>query len=143
MSDTLHGSCLSFPIRPDRRGTLATTANRQQIIEESIRSIIETRQGERVMVPDYGLPDFIFEVMDAGFAARVAYFVERQIKRYEPLVDRVKVRAGAVEGDRFADAVAADAQRAAIRVEYTERGSNVPRSLVYPIWRLRSEFAER
>ncbi len=58
----LHGSVLSFPLRADRRGTLTTTNDRQRIVEESILSILETRQGERSMLPDYGIPDFVFSV---------------------------------------------------------------------------------
>ena len=91
---SLQGSCLSHPFRPDVRGTLATISSREAIVAESIKSIIETRQGERVMVPDYGIPDFVFSVVDFGFAARVAYFVERAIRNYEPLVDQVKIKPG-------------------------------------------------
>ncbi len=123
---SLHGSCLSFPIRPDQRGAFAVVADKSAIIAESIRSILETRQGARVMIPDYGIPDFVFEVADAGFAARLAYFVEQQIGKYEPLVERVKVT-----GQSSID------QQAAIRVQYVERGSNTPRNLIFPLWELR------
>ncbi len=124
---SLHGSCLSFPIRPDSRGTFATISDRGKIIEESIRSIIETRQGERVMMPDYGIPDFVFNAADGGFAARLGYFLKQQITRYEPLVGSVKVRQ---------PSDASDQQRAVIIVEYVERGSNVPRNLTFPVWEL-------
>jgi len=134
---SLHGSWLSHPIQFDQRGSLQTTADRMQIAAQSIASIVETRQGERVMVPDYGIPDFVFDVMDAGFSARVAYFVERQIRRYEPLVDRVKVRLGTLQGEKFAPGFTADEQLAAIEIEFTVRGSNTPRNLVYPTWKLR------
>lgn len=121
-----HGSCLQLPFRPDARGTLAVTAERDKIVEQSVRSIVSTRQGERVMVYDYGIPDFVFDVIDAGFAARLAYFIEQQVQRYEPLVERIKVR---VEG--------ADAQRANVSINFTVRGSNVPRNLVFPVWELK------
>lgn len=122
----LQGSSLSFPIKPDGRGTLATISNREDIVAQSIKSIIETRQGERLMVSDFGLPDFVFDVIDAGFAARLSYFIEQQVKRYEPLIERIKVR---VEG--------ADAQRANVSINFTVRGSNVPRNLVFPVWELK------
>jgi phage baseplate assembly protein W len=132
---SIHGSCLSHPIRPDVRGMLATIAMREAIVAESIAAIIETRQGERVMVPDYGIPDFVFSVMDAGFVPRLAYFVEQQIRNYEPLVNQVKVVAGSVtDNDQFLAGLAQG--RAAVSVQYTLRGSNVPLNLVYPVWGL-------
>src|SRR5687768_9950038 len=135
---TIHGSCLQHPVQPDQRGMLQTSANRSEIIAQSIAAIVETRQGERVMVPDYGIPDFVFSVMDAGFTARLAYFIERQVRRYEPLVDRIRVRLGVLDNGRFLPGFTEDQQRAAIQIEFTERGSNTPRNLVYPTWELRS-----
>lgn len=125
----IEGSSLSFPVRADNRGTVSIVNDRHAIIEQSIASIIETRQGERVMLPDYGLPDFVFSVINAGAVARLAYLVEQQIAQYEPLVDRVKV---SVQN-------ASNAQQMEIRVSYTERGSNTPRNLVFPIWELRQQ----
>lgn len=129
---TIQGSCLSHPIRPDQRGTLATIATRDAIVAESIKSIIETRQGERSMAPDYGIPDFVFSVADFGFAARLAYFVELQIENYEPLVDQVRIKAGELTDAGFVAGLSQG--RVALSVTYTIRGSNTPRNLVYPVW---------
>ena len=134
---SIQGSALSCPIRPDQRGTLATVANKNQIIEQSIRAIVETRQGERVMMPDYGIPDFVFDVVDAGFAGRLAYFVELQIRGYEPLVERVTARIGFLDDERFTPGFTEDEQIAAVSIEYVERGSNTVRNLVFPTWQLR------
>lgn len=131
---SLQGSCLSHPFRADQRGTLATIATREEIVAESIRSICETRQDERVMVPDYGIPDFVFSVADFGFAARLAYFVERAIKNYEPLVDQVKITAGEMSDAGFIAGLSQG--RAALSVSYTIVGSNTPRNLVFPVWNL-------
>jgi phage baseplate assembly protein W len=134
---TLHGSCLSHPIQADQRGTLAVVSTRAEIIAQSVAAIIETRQGERVMVPDYGIPDFVFSVMDAGFTARLGYFIERQVKRYEPLVDRIRVKLGSLkDGEVFVPGFIEDLGIAAVQVEFTERGSNTQHNLVYPTWRL-------
>lgn len=134
---SIQGSTLSHPIEADRRGTLRTIASKREIIEQSIRAIMETRQGERVMLPDYGMPDFIFSVMDAGFGARLAYFIEQQIRKYEPLVDLVLGRIGFLINDEFTPGWIDDHQMAAIEIVYTERGSNTPRNLVFPTWQLR------
>ena len=133
----IQGSALSYPISPDQRGTLATVAGKSQIVEQSIRSIVETRQGERVMMPDYGIPDFVFDVMDAGFTGRLAYFIEQQIRNYEPLVESVKALAGFLDDERFTPGFTEDQQIAAVSIEYIERGSNTARNLVFPTWQLR------
>jgi len=130
------GSCLSFPIRADRRGALATVADVQQIVEQSIKSIIETRQGERVMLPDYGLPDFVFSVADIGFAGRIAYHLELQVRKYEPLLERVKVVIGSLTQEGFEAGIGFDQHSVALRIEYTVRGTNSSWNLVFPVWRL-------
>lgn len=134
---SIQGSCLSFPFRPDIRGTLATISDKSAIIEESIRSIVETRVFERVLIPAYGLEDWVFSVMDAGFTARVAFFVEEQIRQYEPLVQDVTARIGALFDDEFIPGFFEDQQIAAVSIEYRERGSNTSRNLVFPTWQLR------
>ncbi|MCC6452922.1 MAG: phage baseplate protein, partial [Acidobacteria bacterium] len=62
------GSTVDFPIRVDARGTIVTTARREDVIEQAIGDIIETRRGERVMLPDYGIDDYVFASVDAAFA---------------------------------------------------------------------------
>lgn len=147
---TIQGSWLKHPTQPDQRGMLAVTSNRSEIIAQSISAIIETRQGERVMMPDYGIPDFVFSVMDAGFTARLGYFIVRQVQRYEPLVDKIRVKPGSIKegvvynpqlfstgGGAFIPGLVEDLGIAAVQIEFTERGSNTPHNLVYPTWRLR------
>ena len=133
----IQGSALQHPVQPDQRGTLGTTASKRTIIEQSIMAIVETRQGERVMLPDYGVPDFVFDVLDAGFTARLSYFVEEQIRRYEPLVEEVRAIIGSLIDERFIAGFTEDGQIAAVMIEYKERGSNQPRNLVFPTWQLR------
>lgn len=120
----LHGSTISFPFRPDVRGTTATVGDRSKIIEEAIADLLETRQGERVMMPDYGIPDFVFSVQDFSFAARMAYHLELQISRYIPLVASVETKAETDEEGR-----------AVVSVSYTEVNEiNAPKNLVFPVW---------
>jgi phage baseplate assembly protein W len=134
----IHGSSLSIPFAADQRGTLATVSARAELVAQSILSILSTRQGERVMLPDYGIPDYAFATADAGFVPRVAYLLRQQVLKYEPLVDELRVSAGGLDGDEFVPGLSLDAGRVALRVEFTVRGSKVPHSLVYPTWELRS-----
>lgn len=135
---TIQGSALRHPIQPDKRGTLGSTSSISQIIESSLMAIIETRQGERVMLPDYGIPDFVFSVMDAGFTARMAYFIELQARKYEPLIENVSAQIGFIDIDeRFIPGFIENQQIAAVSVEYITRGQNTPQNLVFPTWQLR------
>jgi phage baseplate assembly protein W len=133
---TIQGSWLSYPFRADQRGMLATSADRAEMVAQSIAAIIETRQGERVMAPDYGIPDFVFSVAGFSFAPRLGYFVTLQIRNYEPLVDQVKVLAGELTDEGFIGGLAQG--RVALQVTYTVRGSTVPHNLVYPVWQLQN-----
>jgi phage baseplate assembly protein W len=120
----IHGSTISFPFRPDVRGSMATTAKRPEQIAQAIADIVETRQGERVMLLDYGLPDFLFAARDFGFAPRLAYHLEVQIKKYVPLVRDVIVKSETDEEGR-----------AVVSVSYFAVGEiNAPKNLVFPVW---------
>lgn len=127
----LHGSTISFPPRVDARGSVVTTARRDEVISQAIADLIETRRGERVMLPDYGMPDFVFGVQDFSFAPRIAYLLRQQIRRYVPLVKDVWVKATTDED-----------HRAILDVRYTEVGSiTAPKNLVYPVWNLQEGIA--
>lgn len=123
----LAGSAISFPFRVDQRGGIVTSDDRSTIVAEAIADVIETRRGERVMMPDYGIDDFVFAVQDATFAVRLADQLETQIRRYVPLVKSIVVKAATDEQ-----------HRAVADIRYVEVGSvNAPKNLVYPVWRLR------
>ena len=84
------------------------------------------------MLPDYGLPDFVFSVMDSGFAARIAYHLEDQITKYVPLVEKVLVNTQINEQGR-----------AQVRVKYVENGVIVaPDNLVFPVWKYQGKASE-
>jgi len=120
----IHGSTISFPFRADVRGSVVSTAQRGEQIAQAIADVLETRQGERVMMLDYGIPDFVFAVQDFGFAARLAYQLEQQILRYVPLVKSVAVQSSTDEDGR-----------AVVVVNYFEVGEiNAPKNLVFPVW---------
>jgi phage baseplate assembly protein W len=132
------GSTISFPFRFDERGTIATTANETEIIEQSIIDLIETRQGERKMLPNYGIPDLLFDVLDASFTARLAFFLEEQIRNYIPAIEASRAEVGTYVNKVFSLEPLPSPHIAAVRVLYTRRGKS-PQELIYPIWRLRQK----
>lgn len=121
----LTGSTISFPFAVDQRGTMVTTSKREDIIAQAIADLIETRQGERVMMPDYGIPDFVFAVQDFSFVPRLAFYLEEQILKYIPLVKNIKVKAETDESGR-----------AVVLLQYSEVGEvDAPKNLVFPVWK--------
>lgn len=122
----LHGSAISFPFRVDARGTFVVATRRDDVVADAIRDVIETRRGERVMMPDYGIRDFVFAVQDFSFGRRLAGVIEDQLKKYVPLVKSVRATSEMDEEGR-----------SVVNIRYEEVGSvNAPRNLVYPVWRL-------
>jgi len=125
----LSGSTIQFPFRSDARGTFVVTGNREDLVSQAIADLIETRRGERVMLPDYGIDDYVFAVQNSSFAARLEFHLEEQIRRYVPLVRTVTVK---VRTDESGKAIAT--------VRYTTAGTiESPQNLVFPIWRLDDE----
>jgi hypothetical protein len=60
MSATIRG--ISYPLTVER-GNLKVSTD-YELITQQIRSVIETRYYERVMRADYGIGDYVLEVLD-------------------------------------------------------------------------------
>jgi len=55
---------IGYPLTVDN-GNLATSTD-YALITQQIRSVIETRYYERVMIADYGIGDYVLEILDPG-----------------------------------------------------------------------------
>ncbi len=120
------GSTISFPFRRDARGSLALARTAEQIAREAITDLIECQPGDRVLVPGYGVRDFVFASVNAGFASRLAYQLRRQILAYVPAVEAAEVSVDV-----------RDPNQVEVLINYKLwRGSN--HSFTYPLWQLRS-----
>ena len=62
LSASLRG--ISYPLTVDN-GNLATSTD-YALVTQQIRSVVETRYYERVMIADYGIGDYVLEVIDPG-----------------------------------------------------------------------------
>lgn len=122
MSDI--GITLSFPFRVDARGSLAVARTPEQIASEAIADLLETRPGERVMVPDYGVGDFLFSAVNAAFKARLEYQLRNQILNFVPSVQDAEV---VVE--------VSDPGQIAVTVNYT-LWAGTSHSYYYPLWQV-------
>jgi phage baseplate assembly protein W len=120
------GVGLAFPLAPDARGGLATAAYEEDV-RQSIRIILGTNPGERVMRPDFGagLRDFVFESIEATTMHRVQTRVQEALIDWEPRIDVLQVE---VTTD------AAVRNRLLIEITYRVRASNSLTNLVYPFY---------
>lgn len=141
MMRSFFGSTLAAPFRADQRGTLVTTSDPDEIAAQYVRAVMETRQGERRMLPDFGLPDLVFEVAGPAFAARLAFHIEDQVAKYVPGVEIIEVRVGVLGDGEFTESYALNDGRVVALVTFKRSGAREPRSLTFPIWRLKNNGA--
>src|SRR5215471_11499194 len=132
MAESLIGVGLAFPMRLDPSGSIALVA-REHKIEQSIRLILATAQGERPMRPDFGsgVHNYVFSSDDTVTAGRLAYEVRAALERWEPRIDltNVGVSSDEVHGDACL----------LIDVGYAIRGTNDSRNLVFPFYVIPTE----
>ncbi|MEV0825097.1 GPW/gp25 family protein [Nonomuraea rubra] len=91
MADEHLGEGVAFPPRVGARG-LAGSAGLARV-EESIRIILGTQHGERVMRPHFGanLKSLIFAANNATTASLASYYVKDALDRWEPRIDVLDV----------------------------------------------------
>lgn len=106
MTDGL-GSGIAFPPRLAEDGSFALSSDEQNV-RESIRVLLSTRPGERLMRPGYGagLSAFLHAPNTPATHRLLAERIDAALRRWEP---RVRVRNVAVEA-------AADDERTAVAV---------------------------
>jgi len=130
VSDFL-GTGWAFPVEVDARGRIAL-ARHERDIEESIRIILLTPKGQRVMRPEFGcqVHDLVFAPNDATTAGLAAYYVEDALGMWEP---RILVHEVQVAPDP------ADTSRLLVEIEYEVKATHDRRSLVFPFYRIPEE----
>jgi len=96
-------------------------------IRQSIRLILATDPGERVMRPDFGagLRALLFEPINANTVVMVRHRVEEALVTWEPRIDVQSVAISAEE---------AASGRLLIRIDYAIRATNTFDNLVYPFY---------
>jgi phage baseplate assembly protein W len=134
MGQEFVGSGWAFPLRADPTGRIALVSGTREI-EESIRLILSTAPGERPMRPEFGcsVHDYVYAPADASTAGDIAYAVRVALNRWEPRIDLESVTV------RFD---AADRGVLYVDLEYSIRGTNDPRNLVFPFYVIPHEEAE-
>lgn len=99
----------------------------EQDIVESLRILMQTRPGERVMQPTYGcgLQALVFEPMSSETEAAIEVAITQAILFFEP---RITLQNIEVSSD---DWLGGQLQ---IRLEYTIRSTNTRNNIVFPFY---------
>jgi len=118
------GNGISFPLRTDARGQLALVSGSEDI-EQSIRIILGTRPGERVMRPTFGCRahELLFEPKSAATASLLQEYVHQALVMWEP---RIEVLSVEVIDDQEGALLA--------EIEYEIKAIHDTRSIVHPFY---------
>ena len=120
------GRGFSWPMEVDHRGAISLTQGPADL-DRSIRVVLLTAPGERVMRPQFGcrIWDLLFEPVNANLLGLIAEAVRDALAQWEPRVEVEDVQPVQDEDD-------GGLVRIAIR--YRVRATNDRRNLVYPFY---------
>jgi len=115
----------AYPLAPAGDGVEMRAE--EALIDQSIRIILGSNPGERVMRPTFGagLRAFVFEPISTGTLQALRKRVEEALVDWEPRIDVERVT---VTADP------ADPGKVVIDVSYRVRATNTRRNLVYPFY---------
>lgn len=121
------GTGWKFPVEVDRATGRIRMSSYEENIEESVRIILGTRKGERVMEPEFGsrLHEYAFETADYTTLYSMKNEVERSLTRWEPRITDVEAE---VTDERINEGILF------IHIRYVIRSTNNPYNLVYPFY---------
>jgi uncharacterized protein len=120
---SFYGQGIGFPVALDPTGAIQLSSGAANI-EQSIRIILGTQYGERVMRPTFGcnLKGLVFAPNNQQTAALARHYVLDGLQRWEP---RISVQAVTVIP------VPADS-RLLITIAYSIKPSLDPQAMIYP-----------
>jgi phage baseplate assembly protein W len=120
------GTGWAYPVRVNARGGLALASGPEEI-DGSIRMILETAPGERVMRPEFGCQiwDLLFAPVNPNVLGLMAQAVRDAVRQWEPRVELEEV---------FPRPDPTDAARVNIEVTYRVKTTNDLRNLVFPFY---------
>jgi phage baseplate assembly protein W len=114
-----------FPVSVED-GKIASSEG-EDSIKESIRIILSTAKGERVMRPDFGcdINELVFEPVKTSTATLIDFHIREALLIWEPRIDVLNVNVSPDENDK---------NMLIINIEYIVKASNTKSNLVYPFY---------
>lgn len=115
-----------FPILPDATGSLGFVEGDANV-EQSLRILLLTQLGERVMRPDFGTaaPRLVFAPGSLQFLSLLETTIRDAVRGFEPRIDLDRVHA---------EADPEDETRVTVSIAYRIRASNSRLNLVFPFY---------
>jgi phage baseplate assembly protein W len=126
MSREFLGSGWQFPVGMNSRGEIERSSGVEDI-EESIRLILGTRKGERVMRPEFGcgIHNYVFAAVGSTQVNLMVTSIREALGRWEPRIEVADVSASMRELDEG---------RILFTIDYRVRRTNTQYNLVYPFY---------
>ncbi|HEY9858252.1 MAG TPA: GPW/gp25 family protein [Candidatus Obscuribacterales bacterium] len=126
MDSNFLGVGWTSPVALDGNGQIQL-ARYEEAVRQSIRMILSTARGERLMRPDFGcsLHDLVFSTNSAAVIGQVISAVQESLIQWEPRIDVLDVTA-------IPDAD--EPNRLLIDIRYLVRTTNNRFNLVYPFY---------
>lgn len=121
------GTGWKFPIEVDEATGRIRMSSYEENIEESVRIIVGTQKGERMMEPEFGsrLREYSFSAVDYTTLNAIKNEVEGALTRWEPRITDVHA---AVSDERIDEGILE------INISYVIRATNNLFNLVYPFY---------
>lgn len=123
----LLGKGWQFPIHFNARTRQVAMVSDVQDIEESLRLLLETHPGERVMLPAYGcgIRGMVFEALSENTLTELKELIRKSVLFFEPRITLNRIEVSQI--DPMDD-------RLDILLDYSVRTTNSRHNLVYPLY---------
>lgn len=117
----------AMPVELEPRTGLVANVQHEEDIRQSIRIILETTPGERVMRPNFGcgIHEMVFDALDSTAIQRVRSIVEEALRRCEARIDVLDV---------VVEETPSEQGRLIVEIEYRVRKTNQTGNLVFPFY---------
>lgn len=127
MSKGFLGKGWRFPVLVEAITGKISMSEYEDDIKESIRIILSTSKGERIMRPDFGcgIHDFVFSSMSMTTLSMMESSIRESLQQWEPRIEVIQVNASPDGGE---------AGRLVINIRYCVRSTNNEFNLVYPFY---------
>lgn len=117
----------AFPVSLFDEDGSARMVSAGEDIAESLRILIETRPGERIMQPDYGcrIHDYLFDPMSAETRTAMQVAIRRAVQFFEPRIELHEVTVAFIDPG---------AGRLQVELAYSVIETNERHNLVFPYY---------
>ena len=117
----------AMPVELDLRTGLAASVAYEEDIRQSMRIMLETAPGERVMRPNFGcgIHELVFSIVDSTAIQQIRSSVQEALRRCEARIDVLDVTV---------EEAATREGKLLVQIEYRVRRTNQTGNLVFPFY---------